>query len=210
MKEKQLGIDIESLEKNEYETKENQITFEKPKFMREEKEEKITSSQKGTLIHLCMQKLNPKEDYDLQKIKELIQNLQLKQIITEKEADNINPYKILEFIKSEIWKQLKTAKEIHQEKPFYINTPAKQIYEQNIDENILVQGIIDLYYIDKNDKLVLLDYKTDYVEKGKEYELTKKYKKQLELYKQALEQALEKQVDKVYIYSVYLGKEIEI
>ena len=49
MKEKQLGIDIESLEKNEYETKENQITFEKPKFMREEKEEKITSSQKNRL-----------------------------------------------------------------------------------------------------------------------------------------------------------------
>ena len=156
-----------------------------------------------------MQKLNPKEEYNLQKIKQLIQNLQLKQIITEKEAEAINPYKILEFTKSNIWEQLKTAKEIYQEKTFQINVPAKQIYEQDIEENILVQGIIDLYYIDKDDKLVLLDYKTDYVEKGKENELVQKYKKQLDLYKEALKQALNRKVDKVYIYSVYLGKEIE-
>ena len=58
------------------------------------------------------------------------------------------------------------------------------------DENILVQGIIDLYYIDKNGKLVLVDYKTDYVEAGKENELVEKYKEQLYLYKDALEKAL--------------------
>lgn len=225
MKEKQVGVDIESLEDTEIieepkeiketektviEQKTKEITFEKPKFLQEEKEIKITSAQKGTLIHLCMQKLNTKEEYDLQKIKELIQNLQLKQIITEKEAEAINPYKILEFTKSNIWNELKNAKEIYQEKPFYINVPAKQIYEQDIEENILVQGIIDLYYIDKNDKLVLLDYKTDYVENGKESKLVEKYRKQLELYKEALEQALNRKVDRVFIYSVYLGKCIEI
>lgn len=206
MKEKQIGVDIEEISRVE----ETEITFHKPKFLEEEKDEKITSAQKGTLIHLCMQKLNLKEQYDLQKIQDLINDLEQKQIITEKEADAINIYKILDFTKSKIWEQLKTAKEIYQEKPFYINVPAKTIYEQEIDENVLVQGIIDLYYIDKDNNLILLDYKTDYVEKGKEYELIEKYKTQLELYKQALEQALHKKVDKTYIYSVYLGKEIEL
>ena len=209
MKENKVGVDIESLEKEEiYENK--QITFEKPKFLQENEETKITSAQKGTLIHLCMQKLNPKETYDLEKVKDLINNLQLKEIITEKEAEVINPNKILQFTKSNIWEQLKNAKEVYQEKPFYINVPAKQIYEQDIDENILVQGIIDLYYIDENDDLVLLDYKTDFVEAGKEQELVNKYREQLDLYKQALEQGLNKKVKKVYIYSVYLGKEIAI
>ncbi|MBQ2937307.1 MAG: helicase-exonuclease AddAB subunit AddA [Clostridia bacterium] len=208
MKEKTVGVDFENLEDSEV-TEKKEITFEKPKFLQEEKDIKITSAQKGTLIHLCMQKLNPKEEYDLQKIKELINNLELKQIITEKEADAINPYKILEFTKSNIWEQLKNAKEFYQERPFYINIPAKEIYDEQINENILVQGIIDLYYIDKEDNLVLLDYKTDYVEKGKEAELIEKYKKQLELYKEALEQALDKKVDQIYIYSVYLGKEIK-
>lgn len=187
-----------------------EITFEKPKFLQDDKDVKITSAQKGTLTHLCMQKLNPKEEYDINKIKELVNSLQLKEIITEKEAEAINPYKILEFTKSNTWQELKEAKEFYQEKPFYINIPAKEIYNKNIDETILVQGIIDLYYIDKNDNLVLLDYKTDYVENGKEQELIKKYKKQLDLYKEALEEALNRKVDRVYIYSVWLGKEIEI
>ena len=113
----------------------------------------------------------------------------------------------------EIWFSLKQAKEIYREKPFYINIPIKDILKKstlNLDniknESILVQGIIDLYYISKDDKLVLLDYKTDYVEKGKENLLLDKYNKQLDIYKDALESALDRKVDKTFIYSVYLGK----
>ena len=208
MKQKQLGVDFESME-NEVE-QEKSITFEKPKFLQDEKENKITSAQKGTLTHLCLQRLNPKEEYDLEEIKSLIQNLEMNQIITEKESEAINPYKILQFTKSEIWNQLKNAKEYYQEKPFYINVPAKQIYDEDIKENILVQGIIDLYFVNESGQVVLVDYKTDYVENGNEIELVDKYKSQMDLYKKALESALGIKVDKVYIYSVYLGKEIEI
>ena len=222
MKQKQLGVDFEILDSEETadtnaKTSENNdntyttnVTFEKPKFLQDEKENKITSAQKGTLTHLCLQRLNPKEEYDFDKIKSLIQNLEMNQIITEKESEAINPYKILQFTKSEIWNQLKNAKEYYQEKPFYINVPAKQIYDEDIKENILVQGIIDLYFVNESGQVVLVDYKTDYVENGNEIELVDKYKSQMDLYKKALESALGIKVDKVYIYSVYLGKEIEI
>ena len=222
IKQKQLGVDFEILDSEETadtnaKTSENNdntyttnVTFEKPKFLQDEKENKITSAQKGTLTHLCLQRLNPKEEYDFDKIKSLIQNLEMNQIITEKESEAINPYKILQFTKSEIWNQLKNAKEYYQEKPFYINVPAKQIYDEDIKENILVQGIIDLYFVNESGQVVLVDYKTDYVENGNEIELVDKYKSQMDLYKKALESALGIKVDKVYIYSVYLGKEIEI
>ena len=214
MKNKQLGVNFESLENaeeniNNYENVKN-ITFEKPKFLQEEKETKITSAQKGTLTHLCLQKLNPKEDYDLEKIQTLIQNLEMNQIITEKEKEAVNPYKILQFTKSEIWKQLKNAREYYQEKPFYINVSASKIYNEDIEENVLVQGIIDLYFVNEDGDVVLVDYKTDYVEKGMEFKLVEKYKNQLDLYKEALESALNTRVDKAYIYSVYLEKEVEI
>ena len=91
-----------------------------------------------------------------------------------------------------------------------MNIDAKDIYKKETEEKILVQGIIDLYYITKDDELILVDYKTDYVENKKEENLVNKYKKQLELYGKALEQALNKKVDKKYIYSVYLGKEIKM
>lgn len=182
----------------------------KPEFLKNEKEEKLTGTQKGSLVHLCLQNLNEKIDYDIDKIKELIQNLVEKQIITKKEGKAINPLKILKFTKSNIWKELKEAKQIEREKPFYINIPAKEIYQEEIEEEILVQGIIDLYYIDQNDNLILVDYKTDYIEKGKENELVEKYKKQLEIYQQALEQVFSKKVTRKYIYSTYLNKQIEI
>ena len=105
---------------------------------------------------------------------------------------------------------MRNAKQVEKEKPFYINIPASEVYNEQVEENILVQGIIDLYYINENDELVLVDYKTDYVEAGKEKDLISKYSKQLDLYKQALESALHRKVDRVYIYSVFLEKEIEI
>ena len=211
MKNKQLGIDFENLDNEEnVSTEAKIIAFEKPKFLQEEKDNQITNAQKGTLTHLCLQKLKPKEEYNLEKIQTLIQNLEMNKIITEKEREAINPYKILQFTKSKIWEQLKNAKEYYQERPFYINVPASEIYNEDIEENVLVQGIIDLYFVNEIGNIVLVDYKTDYVENGRELELVEKYKNQLELYKQALEEALNTKVDKVYIYSVYLEKEIEI
>ena len=180
----------------------------KPEFLREDEEQKITGAQKGTLVHLCMQRLDEKVDYDLNKIRELINDLLMKKIITEKEVKAINPFKILEFTKSNIWQEVRNAKEVYKEKPFYINIPAKEVYSEDVEEEILVQGVIDLYYIDANDNLVLVDYKTDYVEQ--EIELINKYSKQLEFYQKALELALDKKVYKKCIYSVYLGKEIQI
>ena len=189
---------------------ENQLTFNKPNFMREDKDDVITPAQKGTLVHMCMQRLNETKEYTLEMIQALIEDLVRREIITEKEAKSINPYKVLEFTKSTIWNALKSAKKVYKERPFFINIPAKEIYEEDVEEEILVQGIIDLYYINQNNEVILVDYKTDYVEKGKENELVEKYISQLELYKKALEESLQRKVNKTYIYSVYLGKEIEI
>lgn len=86
--------------------------------------------------------------------------------------------------------------------------PANQIYNKAIQENILVQGVIDLYYIDSQDDMVLVDYKTDHIQKS-EQELVEKYSIQLQIYKKALEEALGEKVKKVAIYSVYLNKTIQ-
>lgn len=200
----------EEEEPKEEKQSENAVTFHKPKFLRKDETEILTNAQKGTLVHLCMQRLHENVEYDLPKVKELIQDLVTREITTDIEAKNINPYNILTFTKSNIWQELKNAKKIYKEKPFFINIPAKEIYGENLEEDILVQGIIDLYYINQQDEIILVDYKTDYVEKGKEHSLIEKYKVQLDLYKRALEETLRKKVSKVYIYSVYLGKEIEI
>ena len=194
---------------NEEDSKSSYDKFEIPKFMKNDEQEKLTGARKGTLLHLCMQKLEIGKEYELSDIKELVNNLKEREIITQLEAENINLNAILKFTKSDIWEELKNAKEVHREEPFYMTIPAREIYKKDVEEKILVQGIIDLYYIDRNDNLVLLDYKTDYLENGAE-ELIQKYDNQLQLYKKALEDALNRKVDKIYIYSTYLGKAIKI
>ena len=71
------------------------------------------------------------------------------------------------------------------------------------------KNYIDLFFIDKNDKLILVDYKTDFVNIVNENELISKYKVQIDLYKEALEKSFSKKVDEVYIYSVFLNKFIK-
>ena len=179
-----------------------------PNFLKEE--EIISSAKKGTLMHLCMQKIDNLVEYTQKDISEFIQKLVYKNIITQKEAESININQLYNFTKSNLWNDLKLAKEIYKEKPFYLNINAKDILDVNCDDVILVQGIIDLYYFNKDDELVLVDYKTDYIKEGEEESLILKYKEQLILYKTALEKSLNKKVDKVYIYSTVLAKNIEI
>ena len=185
----------------------------KPKFINENKETKISNAEKGTLMHLCVQKMDEKQEYTLEKIQDMINTLKEKALITEAEAETINKEKLLKYTKSELWQDLKQAKQIYKEQPFYINIKASTVYdniEPENDENILVQGVIDLFYINKNDEIVLVDFKTDYIDDGQEIMLIEKYKKQLEIYKIALEQSLKRSVSKVALYSLYLNKLIDM
>ena len=179
-----------------------------PEFLKETK--KLSSAQIGTVVHLVMQKLNPKEDYNIEKIDELLEKLVANNTINVQEKEAVDKAKILKFTKSKLFEKMKKAKEIHQEKPFFINIPVKELYETETEETILVQGIIDLYFVDENDKLVLVDYKTDYVPENNENYLIEKYKEQLNLYARAIEEAFNKKVNEIYIYSMYLNKEIKL
>ena len=192
-------------------SREYSIELSTPKFLQKDTEINITNAQKGTLIHLCMQKLDLKKaKYTFDDIKELVEKLESKKIITHKEAEAININKVYQFTKSKIWEEMIHAHVVQREKSFYIKLPAKEIYQKELDESVLVQGVIDLYYINSDDELVLVDFKTDYVENRDEESLINKYRTQLELYKNALEQATKRKVSRMYIYSTYLEKEIEL
>lgn len=185
----------------------------KPKFLNNEKETRITNAEKGTLMHLCVQRLQENCEYTVENIKEFTEELQEKGLITELEKSAINIEKLYEYTKSELWQNLKNAKEIYKEQPFYINIKASSLYDnipKEADENILVQGIIDLFYKDKNDNIILVDYKTDFIQKGNEQSLADKYQKQLELYKKAIEISSKNIVKETYIYSLYLNELIKL
>lgn len=170
--------------------------------------EKITSARKGTLMHLFLQNIDFNLEYNIAELEKLKETLIMKKIVSDEEAEFINLEKIHMFLKSDLANKIRKAKLVEKEKAFCKKIMANEIFEDAKDETILVQGIIDLYAVTENNEIILVDYKTDFVE----YEniLIGKYSNQLKIYKQALEEALNKKVTQVYIYSMYLNKEIAV
>ena len=79
-------------------------------------------------------------------------------------------------------------------------------------DGVLVQGIIDAFWLE-NDKIVLLDYKTDRV--NEVHELVDRYKTQLDLYADALGRIFSAgdknaEIKEKLIYSFRLQKSIGI
>ena len=152
-------------------------------------------------MHLILEQIDFKSNNSAQSIDNLKMKLLDKGIINEDEYNAINSSKILEFINSGLGRKIANSVYIEKEKPFCINVEIGS-------EKVLVQGIIDLYAMKENGDIILVDYKTDFVKDEKE--LVEKYQKQLELYKYALEKNYNKRVSEVYIYSLYLNKEISL
>ena len=91
-----------------------------------------------------------------------------------------------------------------------LGIPADQIYtEKKSKELIMVQGIIDAFFFEDED-IVLVDYKTDRVRRKDGTELVEKYKEQLKYYAQALERLSGRKVKEKIIYSFALSKEIPV
>ena len=118
---------------------------------------------------------------------------------------------------------LKNAKKSYREQRFNILLPASH-FTQNEDfrsaieqEEILVQGVIDLFFESENGSIILCDYKTDYLtpdELQNEALVVEKMKarhgKQLEYYAMAIERFVGKRPDKILIYSLPFGEAVEI
>lgn len=136
---------------------------------------------------------------------------QLEEKLPESEFGMIRKERFETFLKTELAERFRRAQlrgDLFREKHFMLNLPHNELFERgNITENILLQGIIDAFFIE-DDEIVLVDYKTDHVENGDI--LIGRYKKQLELYGRALESITGKRVKEKLIYSVILGKSIAV
>lgn len=202
--------------KNSFEAEdEDQILFKEkiglanvvPKFL---EKAKIDSAKIGTVTHLVLQKM----DFNLIKtkedIREFIQMLISKNFMIKEEAERIDIEKIYRFLNSDFANRIKKSKKIYKEKPFFMKVKANEFLENAKNEEILVQGIIDLFFEDENGKFILVDYKTDFLNLGEEEKLINKYNTQLKFYKSAVEETINKNVSEIYLYSLYLNKEIKV
>ena len=140
-------------------------------------------------------------------IKETLDNAVLDNKMTESAAKTVNITDIVNFAGQDTAGEMSEAAKagkLYKEQPFFYAVPARRFDESfPDDESVLVQGVIDAYF-EKDGALTLLDYKTDRVSSAEQ--LIDRYKVQLEIYSEALEQISGKKVERRIIYSFALNK----
>ena len=180
-----------------------------PQFLQEE--EVLTGASRGSAYHKLLELLNYELSYDENSLTAMMEELQKERKLSDEMVQCIRKADILRFLNSDSGRRMQAAakrKQLSKEQPFVLGIDAKEIYPDiKGDERILVQGIIDVYF-EEDGELVVLDYKTDNVRSAKE--LRDRYHAQLDYYAQALEQLLQKKVKEKIIYSFTLGEEIII
>ena len=178
-----------------------------PEFMKNEK--KITSAQLGTLYHTVMEHIDFKNTESEKDITALINGLEERGIITSDEKKAADIKKLVCFINSPLFKRIRESDAVFREAPFVMSMKASRFKEfENSDAEIVVHGIIDLYFVENNE-IVLVDYKTDRIYKSVT-ELADKYRIQLELYKEALEKNTGIGVKECLIYSIDRGESVNV
>ena len=187
-----------------------------------ESKSKTTSADRGTATHLFLQFCDF-EYAEKNGAKAELSRLVEKRFIAPQVAELINIKQIEKFFESDFYSSLKNAKKTYREQRFNILLPASHFTQNEefrneiVEEEILVQGVIDLFFEDKDGNIILCDYKTDYLtqeELKDEALIIKKMKdrhgKQLEYYAMAIERFLGKAPDKILIYSLPYGEAVEI
>lgn len=183
-----------------------------PKFMLESVP--VQGARRGTVYHKVLECIPILDEPTVTKIQEATRQLVKKTILTEEEAAVVNPYQIVAFMKSDIAKRMERAGrqgKIHREQQFVFSMKANEIRPDFMSEEpILVQGIIDCFF-EEDGQIVIVDYKTDHIpkENGEEI-LRSRYKVQLDYYQRAIEQTTGKKVSQRILYSFALQKEVEV
>lgn len=166
---------------------------------------------RGTAYHRVMECLDYTRLDGIREIDGQIRTLVEGHKMSPQEGECIYRRDILGFAESELGQRMKRAaqdKKLYREQPFVMKVDRKELDASwSGDETVLVQGIIDAYFLEGED-IVLVDYKTDRIARGEENKLIERYKIQLEDYASALERMLHKKVKQKYIYSFALRKEL--
>ena len=184
----------------------NSVFGRKPQALQSE-EDVLTGAQWGTLMHEAMQWL-PLAKYTQASLTKELDALVTKGTFTEEERNLLSDTSLYKFFSSDLGKRLINAKRIERELPFSMLFEGKRVYDTLEDgENLFLQGIIDTAF-EEDGEWVLVDYKTDRVKSGED--LIKRYKIQMDLYKEALQRLTGMSVKASYIYSFRLHDAIII
>jgi ATP-dependent helicase/nuclease subunit A len=170
----------------------------------------------GTATHLVIAQLDCAKQVTKKAIEKVIDKLLADGAVTEAVAERIDTESIITFFHSDLGHLvLDTKNTILREWPFTFAMPASE-FDNSLqashftnDENIIVQGIIDML-VRTPDGLLVIDFKTDRITAEEVSERAKLYRRQLELYGKAASAILKSKILAKWLYFLTPATEFEI
>lgn len=167
---------------------------------------------RGTAYHRALECLDLGKLHSREDVRAALKSL-LETGYLEREAyDALDEMVIFTMLNSPLGQRMAEAQRdgrLHREQQFIIGIPAREMGRGDSQELVLVQGVIDAY-LEEEDGLVLIDYKTDRVPGGRagRERLAERYRQQVAYYQRALEQLTGKKVKENIIYSLTLQESV--
>jgi ATP-dependent helicase/nuclease subunit A len=209
--DEELSVNLQQYQDKEAPRTENQpakITV--PAFV-QKAETETSGTDRGTLYHRVLELIDLTMIHSKEELTTELQRLINQGMLLQEDINKLKLDNIYAFTSSQVAERMRNAQNsgrLYKEQQFVIGIPAKEVMmETDSEELILIQGIIDVFF-EEEGELVLLDYKSDLV--TDKAGLIKRYKVQLQYYKRALEQMRSQRVKEMIIYSLPLAKEIRI
>lgn len=168
---------------------------------------------RGTAYHRVFELLDydnmPENEADMT---EMMEKMVSKGLIDKESVELVDAKKMVAFSKTDLAKRMEKAHKsnlLFREKPFVMGIPACEIDKEkyNSKELVVVQGIVDAWFIEDNE-VIVVDYKTDSVEHIED--LDARYRSQLVYYGEAIKKITGREIKELVIYSVKFGKELVI
>lgn len=199
-------MSVSELKKKNFEPEDEETAFLPtiPVFMEKEKEEK-GGALRGTAYHRVLQFLPFERTMSKDELDEFPGTMSKEGRMDAEAAALVKGYDLKKLTDSPLGKRMKKAAadgKLYREKQFVMGIPAREMGDWDSDERVLIQGIIDVYF-EEDGRLILVDYKTDHVDKPEV--LIHRYKTQIDYYARALEQITGKKVAEKYLYSFKFG-----
>jgi ATP-dependent helicase/nuclease subunit A len=214
-------------------------SLKRPKFLQVTK--LLTAAERGTALHAVMQHIpfqewatdwtTLPETKQVNRITEFLNILEQREVLSAEQKNTILTVQIVKFLSTPLGQRLFSSEQILREVPFTLSLPSEVRFPSEVQTNILVQGVIDVVLISKDDQqrinAEILDYKTDSLRSDRKDSadttadrdgggtdpaqiLRDRYTLQLSLYALAIENLLKIKVTRRTLYSFSLGREIDI
>ncbi|MGI6508842.1 MAG: UvrD-helicase domain-containing protein [Saccharofermentanales bacterium] len=196
--------------------------------MREREEtDEIKGASLGTLMHYIIQfvdieELSGQSAADAERTyRDRLQAMADTNRITREQEKAASPFapQVVAWAKSEPAQRLleveKTTGRVYREMPFTMAIASSELHKNFPDDEItLVQGMIDLWFIEENDEAVLIDFKTDYLghdtPEDADNEIRRRYTPQLRYYADAIEKATGRKVSEALIWLVRYARTVTV